>query len=160
MAETSPLLRDHTVCSCIAGSNPALSAISRSSAKTSLSSFTQFLEQSVVVGVTHWSLPCRLLNCTGFYKPQQIFEQGFHCNQLFLDLWRCFFKGVVAVPVKTACDKATSQNKRPRKPRARFRDLRFFKVKLAAPQIHFLKISWQCNSSPGDQILMKLHQSN
>ena len=65
-------------------------------------------------------------------------------------------KGVVAVPEKTACSKAIGQNKRPRKPRARFRDLRFFKVKLAAPQIHFLKISWQCNSSPGDQILIKL----
>ena len=66
------------------------------------------------------------------------------------------FKGVVAVPVKTACNKAIGQNKRPQKPRASFRDLRFFKVNLAAPQIHFLKISWQCNSSPGDQILMKL----
>ena len=68
----------------------------------------------------------------------------------------CLVKSVVDVPVKTVCNKAIGQNKRPRKPRARFRDLRFFKVKLAAPQIHFLKISWQCNSSPGDQILMKL----
>ena len=65
-------------------------------------------------------------------------------------------KGVVAVPVETACDKATGQNKRPLKPRARFRNLRFFKVSLAAPQNHFLKISWQCNSSPDDQILIKL----
>ena len=40
------------------------------------------------------------------------------------------FKGVVAVPEKTACSKAIGQNKRPRKPRARCLDLRFFKAKL------------------------------
>ena len=65
-------------------------------------------------------------------------------------------KGVVAVSVKTDCNTFVGQNKRPRKPRASFRDLRFLKVKLAAPLIHFLTISWQCNFSSGDQILMKL----
>ena len=83
----------------------------------------------------------------------------FDCRTFFYDCdqhIQYLFKGVVAVPEKTACSKAIGRNKCPRKPRARFRDLQFFKVKLAAPQIHFLKISWQCNSSPGDQILMKL----
>ena len=40
-------------------------------------------------------------------------------------------KGVVAVPVKTACYKAIGQNKRPRKPKAIFRDPRFFQSKVS-----------------------------